>query len=76
MAKDINIHLKTQGAEQTKQKLSEVGKGAEQLGRQTETGQQKGAAATERTTGKLGRMGGVLRNISSQVVAFAGNIER
>jgi len=36
MAKNINIHIKTRGAEQTKQQLQGVGKSAEKVGDSTE----------------------------------------
>jgi len=72
MAKDVNIHLKTTGAEQTKRKLSEVGKGARQVGDQTAAGQRQGSQATEQATGKLGGMGRVLSNLKTQVFAFVG----
>jgi len=72
MAKDINIHLKTTGAEQTKQKLRETGKAAKGVGESTAAGHKQGAQATEQATQKMTGMGRVLSNLKSQVFAFVG----
>ena len=72
MAKDVNIHIKAQGAEQTKQKLDGVGKSAEKLGQRVATGQNQAAGATKKTTQKLTGMGTTLGKLGTQVKAFLG----
>jgi len=72
MAKDINIHIKTRGAAQTKQQLEEVGKKSRQVGDKTAEGHKEGAAAVEKTTRKMTGMGRILGNLKSQVFGFFG----
>ena len=50
MAKDVNIHIKAQGTDETKQKLDGVGKSAEKLGQKVASGQKQAAAATQKAT--------------------------
>ena len=70
MAKDINIHLKTTGAAQTRQQLRETADSAQQVGQKTAEGSTKGAEATEQATQKMGGMGRVLSSLKSQVLGF------
>jgi len=72
LAKDVNIHLKTTGAEQTKQQLDNTGRAAKGVGDKTAEGAQKGAAATEQGTKKLGAMGRMLRSLRRQALSFIG----
>jgi len=72
MSKDINIHLKTRGAEQTKQQLGEVGKKTQQLGQKTTEGQKQAADATEKASSKMTGMGRILTGLKSQVMGFVG----
>jgi len=72
MAKDVNIHVKTPGAEESKQKLEKVGAAAKGVGEKTAEGQRRGADATEKTTQKLSRMGGVFSGLKNQIVGFIG----
>lgn len=72
MAKDINIHLKTQGAAQTKQQLEEVGKASQRVGEQTAAGQKRGADETEKTTQKISGMSRVLSSLKTQVMGLVG----
>jgi len=72
VAKDINIHLKTSGADQTKQKLDEVGRSGKQVGDKVAEGQKQAAPAVEQTTQKLGPMGRLLQTLKTQAVGFIG----
>ena len=72
MSKDINIHLKTRGAGQTKQQLEDVGQAAKQVGDKTAEGHKEGAGAVDKTSQKMTRMGRVLGNLKSQVMSFVG----
>ena len=70
MSKDVNIHLKTTGAEKTRADLDKTGQATKDLGDTTAKGQQQAAASTEQTTGKLGAMGRVVGSIKSQIVGM------
>lgn len=70
MAKDINIHIKTPGAQQAKQQLDTVGEASKKLGDKTAAGQKKAASATGETTQKLSRMGGVVTGLKTQVLGL------
>lgn len=72
MPKDINIHLKTTGADKTQADLGKTAQSAKQLGEKTAEGQQQGGAATEQATNKLGVMGRMFQSLKSQVVGFVG----
>ena len=72
MAKDINIHLKTKGAERTKQQLGGVAQASKQVGDKTAEGHKEGAGAVDKTTQKMTGMGRVLGNLKSQVLGFIG----
>jgi len=72
MAKDVNIHLKTTGAEQTKADLDRTGQSAKQLGDKTAEGQKRAGAATEQGTKKLGAMGRMINTLKTQVMGFIG----
>jgi len=77
MAKDINIHLKTTGAEATQQKLSGVGKAAERAGEAAKRGGKKGSEgldemsrSTAATQGQLGFLGRTISTLKAQVVGL------
>jgi hypothetical protein len=76
MAKDINIHLKTKGAAQTKQQLGEVGQSAKKVGDTTEemgTKAKRGGggvvSALKKLVGPIGFMA-----IASAVAAAAAKV--
>jgi len=58
MAKDINIHIKTKGASQTKQQLNGVGKSAKQVGDDTQAMGKKGQEGSNRFVNGLKRIAG------------------
>ena len=72
MAKDVNIHLKTTGAEKTKQDLDKTGQSAKDVGDKTAKGQNKAGAATDKTTKKLGAMGRTLDNMKTTILSWIG----
>ncbi len=72
MPKDINIHLKTKGAAQTKQDLDQTGKAGKQVGDKIAEGQKQAASATDQGTKKLDAMGRILTTLKTQVLSFLG----
>jgi len=72
MAKDVNIHIKTPGAGEAKQRLDEVGKAAEGVGGKTAAGQKRGADAIDKTTQKMSGMDRVLGSLKTAVLGFVG----
>jgi len=72
MSKDINIHIKTKGADQTKQQLGGIGQSAKQVGNDTAKANQKAGGATDQTTEKLKKQGGTLVKLGGQVKTFIG----
>lgn len=59
MAKDINIHVKTPGAQQGKQQLDDLSGSAKNVGKQVEEGQKK-----------LSGMGKIIGTLKNQVTGF------
>jgi len=72
MAKDVNIHIRTPGAQQAKQELDKLGKSAQQVGDKTAAGQKRGADETGKTTQKMSGMGRVLGSLKTAVLGFVG----
>ena len=70
MSKDINIHLKTTGAEQTKQQLEQTGQAAKDVGQKTSEGQKQAGVVIDDTTKKLGVMGRVFNTLKSQATSL------
>jgi len=70
--KDINIHVKTPGADQSKQNLDKVGKTGKHVGEDIASGSKKAASATEKSTKKLSGMGRVLSTLKGQVMGMVG----
>lgn len=72
MPKDVNIHLKTTGAELTKEQIEQIKQHVAQLGYETTVAGEK----TEKGTGKISAMGGALSTVKEHVLnwigAFAG----
>jgi len=68
MPKDINIHLKTTGAELTKEQIEQIKKHVAQLGYETTVAGEK----TEKGTGKISAMGGALSTVKEQVLSWIG----
>ncbi len=78
MAKNINIHLKTKGAAQTKQQLSEVGQSAKKLGTTTEAmgdGAKRGGSKVLGVLKKLAGPVGFLA-IATAVAATAAKVAK
>lgn len=76
MAKDINIHLKTQGAAQTKQQLEEVGGASQRVGETVGRGGKRGAdgmdkmsQSADKAQSRFGKLGA---SIKSWVVGLVG----
>lgn len=61
MAKDVNIHIKTPGAQQAKQQLDQVGQAARNTGDKVVS-----------STKKLGGVGKILGTLKTQVMGFVG----
>ena len=85
MAKDINIHLKTHGAAQTKQQIDEVGQSAKGLGTKTEEmgdkaklGGGKFLGALRKLVGPLGFMAiaTAVASAAAKVAKFFDNIKQ
>jgi len=74
MAKDINIHLKTTGAEQTQQKLSGVGKSAEHVGDSAQQGGRKGAAGMDKLSKSAGSARGRFSRFTSGLSSWAAGL--
>lgn len=76
MAKDINIHVKTQGAQQTKQQLDDIGKSSKRVGDSASRGGRKGAEGinelSESTAKTEGRFGKLKSSIASWVTGLVG----
>ncbi len=72
MAKDINIHVKTQGTGQSAQNLDKVGKAGKRVGSDINEGQKRAGKATNDTTQKMSKMGGILGTLKGQVMGFLG----
>jgi len=72
MAKDINIHVKTPGAQQAKQQLNEVGKSSQRVGDKTASGHKQAADAVDKSTQKLTGMGRILSTLKGQVMSLVG----
>lgn len=76
MAKDVNIHVKTEGTEQASQKLGQVGQAAKGIGDKTTEGTKKGAAGmdklTQSTTTAHGRFRAFFSSIKSWVTGLVG----
>ncbi|MBW8017434.1 MAG: hypothetical protein FVQ82_14740 [Planctomycetes bacterium] len=70
--KDINIHIKTPGADQSKQNLDKVGKSGKHVGDDIASGSKKAASATEKSAKKLSSMGRILSTLKGQVVGMVG----
>jgi len=78
MAKDINIHIKTQGAEQAKQQLNSVGHGAEKVGGSVEqmgAGAKRGSNTAIDALKKLAGPIGFLA-LGTAIVSAAGKMVR
>jgi len=74
MAKDINIHLKTKGAEQTQQKLSGVGKAAQQVGDSAQQGGRKGADGMDKLSRSAGSAQGRFSRFTSGLSSWAAGL--
>jgi len=70
MPKDINIHLKTTGAEQTKEQLAQTGQAAKDVGQKTADGQKLAAPAVEQSTEKLGALDRVFNKLKDSAAGF------
>ena len=60
MAKDINIHIKTRGADQAKQQLGGIGQSAKQVGNDTEAMGRQGQEGSNRFADGLRKIAGPL----------------
>jgi len=81
MAKDVNIHLKTTGAEQTKKKLSGVAASTKQVGEAAKTGGEaakrggeKGSEGTDKLSGSAQKAKGIFGKFSSGLVSWAAGL--
>ncbi len=72
MTKDVNIHIKTRGADKSRRDLDKVGNSAKGVGDKTRKGSKQAGDAVEQSTGKLKGLGGVLGTLKSQVMGFVG----
>jgi len=72
MAKDVNIHLKTRGAEKTKEDFRGVGAAGRKTGEDVAGGQKQGGRATDQASAKLGIMGRTIGRLKTQVFSLVG----
>lgn len=68
--KDVNIHINTPGADQSKRNLDKVGKAGKQVGNDIASGGKKAAESTDKSTKKLSSMSGVLSTLKGQVAGM------
>ena len=74
MAKDVNIHVKTPGAPQAKQRLDEVGKASKQVGDSVGRGGRKGAEGMDRLSGSAAKTEGRFAKLSTSITSWATGI--
>jgi len=76
MAKDINIHIKTPGAQQAKQQLDDIGRSSQKVGDKTSRGARKGAEGMDRLSSSAtkteGRFSKLTSSLTSWVLKLAG----
>ena len=72
MAKEVNIHIKTPGAEEAKKHLDDMSRSTEKVGESTAKGSRAATAGLDKTEKKLGLLGRTTQKLTSQVTAFAG----
>lgn len=66
--KDVNIHVKTPGAEEAKRHLDDVARSANHVGEKTADS----SAKFDQATVKISNMGNILSRLKTQVVGFLG----
>jgi len=78
MAKDINIHIKTRGSEQTKQQLQGVGRSAEKVGDSTEKMGKDSERGGSKIVGVLKKLAGPIgfMAIATAVAAAAAKVAK
>jgi hypothetical protein len=74
MAKDINIHLKTQGAAQTKQQLEDVGKSSKRVGETVDRGGKRGADGMEKMSSSADKAQGRFSKLGSSIKSWAAGL--
>lgn len=74
MAKDINIHLKTTGAEDAKRKLSSVGKSATQVGDSAKQGGAKASQGLDKMSQSAGSAQGHFAKLKSSILSWLAGI--
>lgn len=67
MAKDVNIHVKAKGTQQTKQQLDSVGKATEGVGQKAK----KGAAGVDKLSGSASKARGLFSRFTSGLTGWA-----
>ena len=72
MAKDVNIHVKTPGAEKSERELNEVAAAGKRVGDKVAEGSNKAAEATDKSSKKLSGMGSILTTLKGQVTGLVG----
>jgi len=70
MAKDINIHIKTRGAEQTRQQLQGVGKSAEKVGDSANQGGRTGAEGIDKMSDAAAKGPSRFARLSSSIKSW------
>lgn len=74
MAKDINIHIKTKGAQQTKQQLDDIGKSAKNTGDSASRGGRKGAEGMGRLSGAVAKTKGRFSKLKSSMASWVAGM--
>jgi len=72
MAKDVNIHVKAQQADEAQAQLDKVARAARDVGDKTADGAKKASASTSDASEKLSSMDKVLGSLRSSVMGFIG----
>jgi hypothetical protein len=67
MAKDINIHIKAPGAEETKQQLDQVGEGAQKLGQKVSQGAKTGSGGMDQLGESAKKTGSVFGTLKESI---------
>ena len=72
MSKEVNIHIKTPGAEEAKRHLNDMSRSTEKVGESTAKGSRQAVAGLDKTEKKLGRLDRTTQKLTGQVKAFVG----
>ncbi len=72
--KDVNIHVKTPGAKQSKQNLDQLGKSAKKVGDKTKQGARTGADGMNKLSAETGKTTGRFAKLKSSMISWAAGL--